>query len=210
MEEVIETYLLPLHETHPVVCFDESALQLLREVREPIDAALGRPRREDYEYERCGVAEVMMVCQPAAGLRKCMVMAHRRKTDFAAVCKELDRMFPKAQKITLVCDNLNTHTVGALNATFAAEETRRLARKIDIRHTPKHGSWLNIAELEFAVVGKTVFKKRIADNEQLQRELDAICAERNAQATPVRWQFNLRKAREKIAWAYPDILKESN
>ena len=210
MQEVIETYLLPLTETHPVVCFDESALQLLREVREPIDAALGRPRREDYEYERCGVAEVMMVCQPAAGLRKCMVMAHRRKTDFAAVCKELDRMFPKAQKIMLVCDNLNTHTVGALYATFAAEEARRLARKIDIRHTPKHGSWLNIAELEFAVLGKTVFKKRIADNEQLQRELDAICAERNAQATPVRWQFNLRKAREKMAWAYPDILKESN
>ena len=210
MQEVIETYLLPLTETHPVVCFDESALQLLREVREPIDAAPRRPRREDYEYERCGVAEVMMVCQPAAGLRKCMVMAHRRKTDFAAVCKELDRMFPKAQKITLVCDNLNTHTVGALYATFAAEEARRLARKIDIRHTPKHGSWLNIAELEFAFLGKTVFKKRIADNEQLQRELDAICAERNAQATPVRWQFNLRKAREKMAWAYPDILKESN
>ena len=210
MQEVIETYLLPLTKTHPVVCFDESALQLLREVREPIDAAPRRPRREDYEYERCGVAEVMMVCQPAAGLRKCMVMAHRRKTDFAAVCKELDRMFPKAQKITLVCDNLNTHTVGALYATFAAEEARRLARKIDIRHTPKHGSWLNIAELEFAVLGKTVFKKRIADNEQLQRELDAICAERNAQATPVRWQFNLRKAREKMAWAYPDILKESN
>lgn len=210
MEEVIETYLLPLDETHPVVCFDESALQLLREVREPIDVAPGRPRREDYEYERCGVAEVMMICQPAAGLRKCMVMAHRRKTDFAAVCKEIDRMFPKAQKITLVCDNLNTHTVGALYATFPADEARRLARKIDIRHTPKHGSWLNIAELEFAVLGKTVFKKRIADNEQLQRELDAICAERNAQATPVRWQFNLRKAREKMAWAYPDILKESN
>ena len=117
MEEVIETYLLPLDKTHPVVCFDESPLQLLREVREPIDAAPGRPRCEDYEYERCGVAEVMMICQPAVGLRKCMVMAHRRKTYFAAVCKEIDRMFPKAQKITLVCDNLNTHTVGALYAT---------------------------------------------------------------------------------------------
>ena len=209
MEEVIETYLLPLDENHPVVCFDESPLQLLREVREPIDAAPGRPRREDYEYERCGVAEVMMICQPAAGLRKCMVMEHRKKTDFAAVCREVDRMFPKAQKITLVCDNLNTHTMGALYATFPAEEARRLARKIEIMHTPKHGSWLNIAELEFAVLGRTVFKKRIADNEQLQRELDAICAERNAQATPVRWQFNLSKAREKMAWAYPEILKES-
>jgi transposase len=209
MEDVIETYQLPLDENHPVVCFDESPFQLLQEVREPIDAAPGQPRREDYEYERCGVAEVMMICQPAAGLRKCMVMEHRKKTDFAAVCKELDRMFPKANKITLVCDNLNTHTMGALYATFAAEEARRLARKIEIRNTPEHGSWLNIAELEFAVLGKTVFKKRIADNEQLQRELDAICAERNAQATPVRWQFNLSKARKKMAWAYSEILKES-
>jgi len=209
MEEVIETYLLPLDEDYPVVCFDESPVQLLREVRESINAAPGRPRREDYEYERCGVAEVMMICQPAAGLRKCMVMEHRKKTDFAAVCKEIDRMFPKAHKITLVCDNLNTHTLGAFYATFPAEEARRLARKIEIRHTPKHGSWLNIAELEFAILGKTVFKKRIADNEQLQRELDAICAERNAQATPVHWQFNLGKARKKMAWAYPGILKES-
>ncbi len=210
MEEVIDTYLLALDETYPVVCFDESPLQLVREVREPIDAAPGRPRREDYEYERCGVAEVMMICQPAAGLGKCMVMEHRKKTDFAAVCKEIDRMFPKARKITLVCDNLNTHTMGALYATFPAEEARRLARKIEMKHTPKHGSWLNITELEFAVLGRTVFKKRIADNEQLQRELDAICAERNAQATPVCWQFNLRKAREKMAWAYPEIFKESN
>ncbi len=100
--------------------------------------------------------------------------------------------------------------MGALYATFPAEEARRLARKIEIKHTPKHGSWLNIAELEFAVLGRTVFKKRIADNEQLQRELDAICAERNAEAAPVRWQFNLSKARQKMAWAYPDILKESS
>lgn len=208
MEEVIETYLHPLGKDHPVVCFDESPLQLLREVREPIDAAPGRSRRKDYEYESCGVAEVMMICRPAAGLRKCIVTEHRKKTDFAAVCKEIDRMFPQAQKITLVCDNLNTHTIGALYATFPAKEARRLARKIEI--TPKHGSWHNIAELEFAVLGKTVFKKRIADTEQLRRELDAICAERNSQATPVRWQFNLSKAREKMAWAYPKILKESN
>lgn len=209
MEDVIETYMLPPDENNPVVCFDESPFQLLQEVREPIEVAPRRPRREDCEYKRYGVAEVMMICQPAAGLRKCLVMAHRRKTDFAAVCKELDRMFPKAQKITVICDNLNTHTKGALYATFPAEEARRLARKIEIRHTPKHGSWLNIAELEFAVLGRTVFKKRIADKDQLQRELDAICAERNAEAKPVRWQFNLGKAREKMAWAYPEILKES-
>ena len=205
MEDVIETYALPLDEKNPVVCFDESPFQLLREVRQPMAGAPGRPRREDSEYERCGVAEVMMICQPAAGLRKCMVMEHRKKTDFAAVCKELDRMFPDAHKITLVCDNLNTHTKGALYATFPPEEARRLATKIEIRHTPKHGSWLNIAELEFAVLGRTVFKKRITDKEQLQRELDAICAHRNALAKPVQWQFNLPKARSKMAWVYPDL-----
>ena len=205
MEDVIEIYAPPLDEKNPVVCFDESPFQLLREVREPMAGAPGRPRREDSEYERCGVAEVMMICQPAAGLRKCMVMEHRKKTDFAAVCKELDRMFPDAHKITLVCDNLNTHTKGALYATFPPEEARRLATKIEIRHTPKHGSWLNIAELEFAVLGRTVFKKRITDKEQLQRELDAICAHRNALAKPVQWRFNLPKARSKMAWVYPDL-----
>ncbi len=136
-------------------------------------------------------------------------MDHRKKTDFAVVCKELDRMFPKAQKITLVCDNLNTHTKGALYATFPPEEAHRLANKIEIRHTPKHGSWLNIAELEFAVLGRTVFKKRIGDKEQLQRELDAICAHRNVEAKPVRWQFNLSKAREKMTWVYPELVKKS-
>ena len=136
-------------------------------------------------------------------------MAQRKKPDFAAVCKELDRMFPKAQKITLVCDNLNTHTKGALYTTFPPEEARRLAKKIEIRHTPKHGSWLNIAELEFAVLGRTVFKKRISDKEQLQRELDAICAHRNAEAKSIHWQFNLSKARQKMAWVYLHAGNES-
>ena len=167
-------------------------------------------QREDCEYERCGVAEVMMICQPATGLRKYLVMAHRKKADFATVRQELDRMFPKAQKITLVCDNLNTHTKGALYTTFQPEEARRLATKIEIRHTPRHGSWLNIAELEFAVLGHTGFKKTIADKEQLQRVLDAICAHRNAEAKPVHWQFNLNKARVKMDWVYPEIIKQSS
>jgi len=139
-----------------------------------------------------------MISQPAAGLRKCLVVTeHRKKADFAGVCSELDQMFPQAKRITLVCDNLNTHTKGALYATFPPEEARRLAQKIEIKHTPKHGSWLNIAELEFAVLGRTVFKKRIADKGQLQRELDAICSQRNVEGKPVRWQFNLSKARQK-------------
>ena len=202
---MIEIYGLPLDEQNPGVCFDESPFQLLREVRGPMPVAAGRPRREGSEYELCGVAAVMMICQPAAGWRKCMVMAHCKKTDFATVCKELDRMFLDAHQITRVCDNLSTHTKGALYATFPPAQARRLVKKIEIRHTPKHGSWLNIAELEFAVLGRTVFKKRIVDNEQLQRELEAICAHRNAQAKPVRWQFNLTKARVKMAWVYPAL-----
>ena len=203
MENVIEIYGVALDNDYPVVCFDESPFQLLEEVREPVAAAPGQPRREDHEYKRCGVAEVMMICQPAAGLRKCMVMEHRTKADFAAVCEEIVRMFPKAKKITLICDNLNTHTYGALYLAFPPNKARQLAMKIDIKHTPKHGSWLNIAELEFAVLGHTVFKKRIGTHEQLKMELDAICAERNAEYKPVRWQFNLTKARTKMAWGYP-------
>lgn len=173
MEDVIELYERPLDTDNPVVCFDESPFQPLREVRKPMPASPGQARREDMNTNAVE-SPVMTSVKLAAGLRKCMVMTQRKKTDFAAVCKELDRMFPKARQITLVCDNLNTHTKGALYATFPPEEARRLATKIDIRHTPKHGSWLNIAELEFAVLGRTVFKKRIADKEQLQRELDAI------------------------------------
>ena len=131
--------------------------------------------------------------------------AQRKKTDFAAVCKELDRMLPKAAQTTLVCGNLNTHTKGVLYATFLSEEARRLATKIDIRYTPKYGSWLNIAELEVAFLGRTVFKKRISDKEQLQRELDAICAHRNAETKPVQWQFNLSKARLKMTSVDPEL-----
>ena len=204
MEDVIDTYTLAYEEEHPVVCFDESPFQLLEEVRKPISAQSGQPRREDHEYERCGVANVMMICQPALGLRKCMVMEHRTKKDFAVVCKEIARMFPRANKITVICDNLNTHTVGAFYTAFPAQEARELAKKIELKYTPKHGSWLNIAELEFAVLGRTVFKKRIGDKLQLQLELNAISAERNIEHQPIRWQFNLTKARKKLAWAYPE------
>ena len=115
-------------------------------------------------------------------------------------------MFPQAESITLVSDNLNTHTKGAFYLAFEPGEARRLARKFNFVHTPKHGSWLNIAEIELAVLGKTVFKKRIGDLQTLQTELDALCGSRNLHATPVRWQFNLGKARKKMSWMYPDLI----
>lgn len=179
-------YALPVDEAMPIVCFDESPFQLLKETRQPIEMAPKRARRVDYEYERAGVEDVMMICQPAAGMRKCLVMDARKKEDFAHVCQYIDALFPKAEKIKLVCDNLNTHTKGAFYKAFDPETARRMAGKFEFHYTPKHGSWLNIAELEFAVLGRTVFKKRISDKQQLQRELDAICAQRNAEGIPVK------------------------
>ena len=206
MEEVIEIYTAPHELHHPVICFDESPFQLLRHVRDPLPAPPGVARREDYEYERAGVVDVMMICQPALGLRKRLVTPSRKKVDFAGVCAEIDRMFPQAKSITLVSDNLNTHTKGAFYLAFEPAQARRLARKFNFVHTPKHGSWLNIAEIELAVLGKTVFKKRIGDAQTLQTELDALCASRNQEAIPVRWQFNLGKARKKMSWMYPDLI----
>lgn len=209
MEDVLDTYALALDEKTPVVCFDESPFQLLKEVREPVPAIPGTPRRQDYEYQRAGVVDVMMICQPAAGLRKCLTMDSRKKEDFAHVCQYIAALFPKAEKIKLVCDNLNTHTKGAFYKAFEPETARMLAEKFEFHHTPKHGSWLNIAELEFAVLGKTVFKKRIQDKAQLQRELDAICASRNAERTPVRWLFSTEKARKKMHANYENLIEKS-
>lgn len=151
MEDVLDTYALPLNEREPVVCFDESPFQLLEEVREAQGTASGKPRRQDYEYQRAGVADVMMICQPGAGLRKCLTMDSRKKEDFAHVCQHIDALFPQADKIKLVCDNLNTHTKGAFYKAFDPETARTMASKFEFHYTPKHGSWLNIAELEFGI-----------------------------------------------------------
>lgn len=209
MEDVLDTYALPLNEEVPVVCFDESPLQLLEEVRTPLAVGAGTARREDYEYRRAGVVDVMMICQPAAGLRKCLVMDSRKKEDFAHVCLHIEALFPAAEKIKLVCDNLNTHTKGAFYKAFHPEIARRLAARFEFHYTPRHGSWLNIAELEFAVSGRTVFRKRIPNKEQLQIELDAICADRNAEGMPVKWIFTTEKARKKMHAGYDALIEKS-
>jgi len=206
MEDVLDIYAQPLNEEVPVVCFDESPFQLLEEVRPPKATKAGAARKQDHEYKRNGVVDVMMICQPAAGLRKCLVTDTRKKEDFAQVCLYIEALFPQADKIKLVCDNLNTHTKGAFYKAFDPGTARRLAVKFEFHYTPKHGSWLNIAELEFAVLGKTVFKKRIPDKAQLQIELDAICAERNADGTPVKWLFTTEKARKKMHSGYDALI----
>jgi hypothetical protein len=194
MEDVIEIYALPLDETNPVVCFDESPFQLLREVREPMPGAPGRPRREDSEHERCGVAEVMMICQPAAGLLKCMVMEHRKKTDFRLCARSLTGCFPKPRRSR----RSDTHTKGALYATFPRRGPSIGHQSRDQAHAQ---AWV-VAEHRRAGVcrfGPDGLQETDPDKEQLQRELDAICAHKNALAKPVQWQFNLPKARSKMA-----------
>lgn len=202
MEDVLDLYALALDDEQPVVCFDESPYQLLADTRTPLPAAPGPPRRQDFEYERAGVADVMMICQPAAGLRKCLGTQARCKSDFARACLEMNGMFPKAKRIRLVLDNLSVHTKGAFYKAFEAPEARRLAERFEFHFTPKHGSWLNVAELEIAVLGRGVFKKSIRTREELDMELKAACAERNAQAKPVKWMFTSRDARKKMSDSY--------
>ena len=209
MEDVLDTYALPLNPEIPVVCFDESPFQLLAEVRPALPCAPGFPARQDFEYERRGVVNAMMICQPAAGLRTCLVSEFKTKVDFARCLAHIDALFPRAKKIKLVMDNLKTHTKGSLYKTFAPEEAARLASRFEFHFTPKHGSWLNIAELEFAVLGRSVFKKRIETAEQFKSELDARCASRNAEGKPVEWMFTSKKAREKMKSFYGNIVNES-
>ena len=210
MEDVLDTYALPLNPDIPVVCFDESPFQLLAHARAPQPCAPGSPARQDFEYVRLGVVNAMMICQPAAGLRKCLVHEFKTKVDFAHCLDHIDTLFPEARKIKLVMDNLKTHTKGALYKTFDPEKASRLAAKFEFHFTPKHGSWLNIAELEFAVLGRSVFKKRIQTAEQLKVELDARCASRNAEGKPVNWIFTSTKARVKMKSSYEEIVGESD
>ena len=185
MEEVLTVYARPVDPARPVICFDEAGKELTAHTRPPLPAVAGQPAREDTEYARGGSANLFLCCAPRLGWRHITVTEQRTARDFAYALREVvDVHFPAAERIVLVLDNLNTHTPAALYHAFPPAEAWRILQKLEWHFTPVHGSWLNIAELEFAVLGRTVFKKRIADKDQLQRELDAICAHRNAQAKP--------------------------
>jgi DDE superfamily endonuclease len=204
MEDVLELYREPYDPARPVVCMDETSKQLVGEARTPIEAIPGRPRRVDYEYERRGTADVFIFTEPLGNWRCAEVTETRTRIDWAMQIKNLvDVYYPEATVIRLVMDNLNTHTLGSLYEAFLPEEARRIAEKLEIHYTPKHGSWLNIAEIELRVLTVQCLNRRIGDAATLLREVHAWEAQRNASDACVDWQFTSKDARIHLKQLYP-------
>ncbi len=207
MEDVLSVYKRRYNPRRPVVCFDETSKQLVAETRQPIPVEPGRPRRIDYEYRRCGTVNLFMMFEPLACWRHVKVTDRRTKVDFAHCVQELvDEWYPEASKIVLVLDNLNTHTIGSLYETFSPAEAFRIANRLEIHYTPKHGSWLNMAEIEIGVLSGQCTGRRIATIEQLSGEIAHWENSRNTTARTVNWQFTTTKARRKLKNLYPEIL----
>lgn len=206
MEDVLEVYHLPYDPDYPVVCMDESSKQLIGEVHEPIPCKPGQPMRMDDEYVRNGVAEIFMEVEPLAGRRHVEVTERRTRKDWAQQIKQmLDERYPDAVKVRLVMDNLNTHNIASLYETFAPQEARRLAERLDIHHTPKHGSWLNMAEIELSVLKGQCLNCRIADMVTMQAEVASWERNRNNSTRKIDWQFTTTDARIKLKSLYPKL-----
>lgn len=206
MEDVLDLYQEPYDESRPVVCMDETSKQLVAETRHAIPAAAGQPRRIDYEYERKGTANVFMFTEPLKGRRWAPVTQRRTRVDWATAVRDmLEIRYPDAKVVRLVMDNLNTHSVASLYEAFPPEMARRLALRLQVHHTPKHGSWLNVAEIELKALSIQCMDRRIADLATLQREVMAWEIERNKTATRVQWQFTTPDARIRLRHLYPHI-----
>lgn len=203
MEDVLDLYEAPYDPARPVVCFDESPKQLIGEVREPMPPQPGTPARQDTEYQRNGVRDLMMICEPKRGWREVLVMERRTKVEFAQCMKHVVQSYPDAEVIRVVLDNLNTHKAASLYEAFPPEEARAIARKIEFHYTPKHGSWLNIAEIELAVLSNMCLSQRIPDEHTLRQQIAANVRERNSKASPVNWKFTTQDARRKLTRLYP-------
>lgn len=204
MEDVLELYAEPYDPRYPVVCFDESPYQLLSETRQPILAKPGQPVRYDYEYRREGTCNLFMFFEPLRGWRHVQVTERRTAKDYAQCLKDLvDGYYPKATVISIVQDNLNTHTPAALYEVFEPAEARRIISKLDFRYTPKHGSWLNMAEIEFAVLTSQCIDQRIGERVSLERKIAAWESRRNEAQAKVNWRFTTTHARSKLQRLYP-------
>jgi DDE superfamily endonuclease len=204
MEDVLDLYAEPYDPQYPVVCFDESPYQLVSEVRQPLPVRPPHPARYDYEYRREGTCNLFMCFEPLQGWRHVKVTARRTAQDFAHCMQDLvDVHFPQATVISVVLDNLNTHTPAALYATFPPAEACRILRKLDFHYTPKHGSWLNMAEIEFAVVSTQCLDRRLGNQETVRRAVAAWETRRNAAKATVEWRFTTAKARRKLKHIYP-------
>jgi hypothetical protein len=206
MEDVLDVYHLPYDPDYPVVCMDESCKQMIGEVRQPIPCAPGHPERVDDEYVRKGVAEIFMEVEPLAGKRHVSVTEHRTKKEWATRIKQmLEDRYAKATKVRLVVDNLNTHTISSFYETFDPEEARRLVERLDIHYTPKHGSWLNMAEIELSVLQGQCLNRRIPDITSMQAAVFDWENDRNNQLKKISWQFTTPDARIKLKHLYPKL-----
>jgi hypothetical protein len=203
MEDVLEVYHRPYDERRPLVCLDEVPVQLVGETRVPLPPQPGQPRRYDYEYKRNGTANVFMVFEPLLGWRWVKVTERRTAKDLAEVLRELVEIHEQARKLVLVTDNLNTHGPGCLYEAFEPTQARRIAEKLEWHYTPKHGSWLNMAEIELAALGKQCLGQRIESLEELRSQVAAWESERNERMVEAKWQFTTAKARIKLHRLYP-------
>ena len=208
MEDVLELYAEPYDPRRPVVCFDETSTQLLSEARLPLTVRPGQPRRQDYEYRREGTRNLFLACEPLQGWRHVAITQRRTRQDFAHQMRWLvDEAYPNTQVVPVVLDNLNTHRPASINETFPAAEARRIVKRLEFHHTPKHGSWLNMAEIEFSVLARACLRRRVPDEAILCREIQALERERNAAQATINWRFNSQDARAKLHRLYPHKLK---
>ena len=206
MEDVLDVYCRAHDPKHPQVCFDESSKQQVKEVRTPLPVVPGEPARYDTEYERNGVSNLFMFFAPLENWRHVKVTDQRTAIDWAHCMRELvDVHFPDAERITVVEDNLNTHSPASLYAAFEPEEAKRIWDKLEFHHTPKHGSWLNMAEIELSILSRQCLDRRIADQESLRAEVAAWEAERNGSGATVNWRFTTADARIKLKHLYPSL-----
>ena len=206
MEDVIAVYELPYNHDYPVVCMDESCKQLIGDVQEAMPCVPGKPERVDHEYVRNGVAEIFLEVEPLTGKRHVEVSEHRTKKDWAWWIKGmLDERYPDAVQIRLILDNLNTHTTASLYEMFQPNEARRLAERLEIHYTPKHGSWLNMAEIELSALNGQCLDRRIPTFEIMQNHITAWETDRNNRHAKIHWQFSNTKARMKLKHIYPKL-----
>jgi DDE superfamily endonuclease len=206
MEDVIQTYMLPYDPKYPVVCFDETCKQLFGEVRPSQRPRVGHPARQDYEYERKGVCHQLLLCEPLRGWRHVHVSKRRTRRDYADCVRDLVQVYyPQAKKIRLVQDNLNTHDGASLYETFPPQEARRLLDRIEFHYTPKHGSWLNMAETEISIMNGQCLDRRMESQTLIAREVAAWEKKRNARKACIHWTFTLAAARRKLQTLYPVI-----
>lgn len=206
MEVILDLYEQEHTEEEPLICMDEASRQLLGDEQEPLPMEPGKPRREDYHYERRGVQSIFMFFNPIRGWRRVSNRDHRTRVDWAEEIRVLlEEDYPHARKVKLVCDNLNTHHISSLYLAFPAEEARSLARRLEIYYTPRNGSWLNVAEIELSVLSRQCLDRRIASAEKMSQEISAWCEDRNADGSRVRWRFTTPDARVALRHLYPQI-----